>query len=128
MNSMNDQHTTTVPGSTRVMPGAGTTSFRERRAGSTSRRAGRTNQAAAITVAVSEPSKTPVPTSPSGRIADIDDLRAHLQCAIELEHSTLPVYLCALYSLDPARNLAAVEVLTSVLSRRCCTSRSPRTY
>lgn len=47
-------------------------------------------------------------------IATVDDLREHLQWAVELEHSTLPPYLCALYSLDPARNPEAVEVVTSV--------------
>jgi hypothetical protein len=51
---------------------------------------------------------------PFGRIADIDSLREHLQCAIELEHATLPVYLCALYSLDAVRNPAAAEILLSV--------------
>jgi hypothetical protein len=50
----------------------------------------------------------------SARITTIEDLRVHLQWAIELEHSTLPPYLCALYSLDRDRNPAAVEVLTSV--------------
>jgi len=48
------------------------------------------------------------------RIDSIESLREHLQWAVEIEHSTLPPYLCALYSLDPARNPAAVEVLTSV--------------
>jgi hypothetical protein len=49
-----------------------------------------------------------------GRIDDVEGLRSHLQCAIELEHSTLPPYLCALYSLDRDRNIAAGEVLLSV--------------
>lgn len=49
-----------------------------------------------------------------GAITNLDDLREHLQWAIELEHSTLPPYLCALYSLDPERNPVAVEVVTSV--------------
>jgi hypothetical protein len=48
------------------------------------------------------------------RIGTIDSLRQHLQWAIELEHSTLPPYLCALYSLDPARNPDAVELVSSV--------------
>jgi hypothetical protein len=52
---------------------------------------------------------------PFGRIASIESLREHLQCAIELEHSTLPPYFCALYSLDPSRNPVATEVLVSVL-------------
>jgi hypothetical protein len=47
-------------------------------------------------------------------IATIEDLRTHLQWAIELEHATLPPYLCALYSLDAARNPEAVEVVQSV--------------
>ncbi|GAA4718312.1 ferritin-like protein [Nocardioides conyzicola] len=47
-------------------------------------------------------------------IVSRDDLRTHLQWAIELEHATLPPYLCALYSLDPARNPQAVEVVQSV--------------
>jgi hypothetical protein len=49
----------------------------------------------------------------SGRIATIERLREHLQWAIELEHFTLPPYLCALYSLDPDRNPVAPQVLTS---------------
>ena len=49
------------------------------------------------------------------RITTLDSLREHLQWAIELEHCTLPPYLCALYSLDAARNPAAAEVVTSVL-------------
>ncbi|MEV6984564.1 ferritin-like protein [Sphaerisporangium sp. NPDC051017] len=35
---------------------------------------------------------------------------------IELEHATLPPYLCALYSLDPERNPEAVEVVGSVFA------------
>lgn len=53
----------------------------------------------------------PPSTSP---IDTLDSLREHLQWAIELEHSTLPPYLCALYSLDPALNPDAVEVVSSV--------------
>jgi len=48
------------------------------------------------------------------RIGTIDSLREHLQWAIELEHATIPPYLCALYSLDPARNPDAVELVSSV--------------
>lgn len=47
-------------------------------------------------------------------ISTLDDLRAHLQWAIELEHATLPPYLCALYSIEPGHNREAVEALTSV--------------
>ena len=49
------------------------------------------------------------------RIATLESLREHLQWAIELEHFTLPPYLCALYSLDAARNPEASEVVASVL-------------
>jgi len=49
------------------------------------------------------------------RIATLESLREHLQWAIELEHFTVPPYLCALYSLDAARNLDASEVVASVL-------------
>ncbi len=49
-------------------------------------------------------------------ITTLDGLREHLQWAIELEHSTLPPYLCALYSLDPVRNPDAVDVLVSVFA------------
>lgn len=52
----------------------------------------------------------------SARIVTLDDLREHLQWAIELEHATLPPYLYALYSLDPHRNPAAVEVVASVFT------------
>lgn len=40
----------------------------------------------------------------TARIETLESLREHLQWAIELEHATLPSYLCALYSLDPSRN------------------------
>ncbi len=53
--------------------------------------------------------------APRGRIATLESLREHLQWAIELEHFTIPPYLCALYSLDPNRNSEAAEVITSVL-------------
>jgi Ferritin-like len=54
-------------------------------------------------------------TPPRGRIATLESLQEHLQWAIELEHFTIPPYLCALYSLDPDRNAEAVEVVASVL-------------
>lgn len=47
-------------------------------------------------------------------IATIEDLRTRLQWAIEIEHSIIPPYLCALYSIQPGRNREAVEALTSV--------------
>ncbi|MFB4262642.1 ferritin-like protein [Nonomuraea sp. GTA35] len=50
------------------------------------------------------------------RVDTLDNLREHLQWAIELEQATLPPYLCALYSLDPERNPEAVEVVGSVFA------------
>ena len=50
----------------------------------------------------------------AARIDTPERLREHLQWAIELEHATLPPYLCALYSLDPKRNPEAAEVVGSV--------------
>ncbi|MFJ8357197.1 ferritin-like protein [Streptomyces sp. NPDC093984] len=47
-------------------------------------------------------------------IATLEDLRQHLQWAIELEHSTLPPYLTALYSLDPERNADAAQLIGGV--------------
>jgi len=44
----------------------------------------------------------------------LDDLREHLQWAIELEHATIPPYLCALYSIKPGTNQPVVNAITSV--------------
>ncbi|NUT96218.1 MAG: hypothetical protein HOY78_29745 [Saccharothrix sp.] len=55
-------------------------------------------------------------TTGAHAIDTIDDLRRHLQWAIELEHATIPPYLCALYSLDPARNPEATQVVGTVLA------------
>ena len=49
-------------------------------------------------------------------IDTVDDLRRHLQWAIELEHATIPPYMCALYSLDPERNPEAAQVVSTVLT------------
>jgi len=58
---------------------------------------------------------TKLDTRSYDRIATLESLREHLQWAIELEHFTVPPYLCALYSLDAARNPDASEVVASVL-------------
>jgi hypothetical protein len=50
-----------------------------------------------------------------GAITSLESLRKHLQWAIELEHSTIPPYLCALYSIEPGHNLEAVELISSVV-------------
>jgi hypothetical protein len=49
-----------------------------------------------------------------GTITSPQGLREHLLWAIELRHSTISPYLCALYSIEPGRNLEAVEVLSGV--------------
>ena len=46
---------------------------------------------------------------------DIEDIRAALQSAIELEHSTIPLYLYAMYSLDAELNSQIVAILRSVV-------------
>ena len=50
-----------------------------------------------------------------GSIDSLESLRDHLQWAIELEHSTIPPYLCALYSIKAGHNAEAPEVLSSVV-------------
>src|SRR6266550_1072087 len=50
-----------------------------------------------------------------GTITSLASLREHLQWAIELEHATIPPYLCALYSIKPGHNAQAREVLSSVM-------------
>jgi CDGSH-type Zn-finger protein len=47
-------------------------------------------------------------------ITTVDSLRRHLQWAIEVEHGTLPPYLCALYSIKEGANEEAAEVIHSV--------------
>lgn len=49
-------------------------------------------------------------------ITTLNDLRRHLQWAIELEHATIPPYMCALYSLDKDRNPEAAQVVGTVLA------------
>lgn len=43
------------------------------------------------------------------------DLYEFLQSAIELEHSTIPPYLTALYSLKPGTNTAVAGIITSIV-------------
>ena len=43
------------------------------------------------------------------------ELREQLQTALELEHSTIPPYLCALYSIKPGTNLMPVQIIKSVV-------------
>jgi hypothetical protein len=50
------------------------------------------------------------------RRGDVHGVRAALQAAIELEHSVIPPYLYALYSLIPGGNEAAAGILRSVVT------------
>lgn len=50
-----------------------------------------------------------------GSIKSIEQLREHLQTAIELEHSTIPTYLCALYSINSQTNPFAYRTIQSVV-------------
>ena len=47
-------------------------------------------------------------------VRDIDSLRKHLQWAIQIEHTTFPPYLCALYSIKDGHNQESAEVLCSI--------------
>jgi len=48
-------------------------------------------------------------------ITDLHSLQDHLQEALELEHATIPPYLCALYSIPEGTNHEAAAVLRSVV-------------
>ena len=50
----------------------------------------------------------------AGKVA-LHDVHAALQAAIELEHSTIPLYLYAMYSLDPKRNGEIVRIIRSAV-------------
>lgn len=45
----------------------------------------------------------------------LEKLRQNLQTAIEVEHSTIPLYLYALYSIKPGTNVKAYETIQSVV-------------
>ena len=49
------------------------------------------------------------------RAQNVEDLKKLLQTAIELELSTIPPYLCALYSIPEGKNLDAANVIRSVV-------------
>jgi hypothetical protein len=48
-------------------------------------------------------------------ISTIEDLRAHLQTAVEIEWSTIPPYLCARWSLDDGGNELAAACIDDVV-------------
>jgi hypothetical protein len=53
--------------------------------------------------------------TPPKRIPTIKDLQAHLQIAIQLEHSTIPPYLVAMYSIKADSNWDAIEIIRTVV-------------
>lgn len=48
-------------------------------------------------------------------IRTVESLHRHLQWALELEHATIPAYLCALYSIPEQANRAAQHTLRGVV-------------
>ena len=48
-------------------------------------------------------------------VRNVEDLRRFLQEAIELEHFTIPPYLCALYSIEAGANYQAANIIHSVV-------------
>ncbi len=62
------------------------------------------------------PSATPLTAAPlPPPIKTPDDLKKHLQTALEIEHSTIPPYLCALYSIPNGENVTASTLIRSVV-------------
>lgn len=45
----------------------------------------------------------------------LEQVRRHLQTAIEIEHATIPTYLCALYSIKDGTNTFAVQNIQGVV-------------
>jgi hypothetical protein len=48
-------------------------------------------------------------------ITDLHSLQDHLQEALEIEHATIPPYLCALFSIPDGSNHAAASIIRSVV-------------
>lgn len=48
-------------------------------------------------------------------VPTVQGVCAALQQAVELEHSTIPLYLYAAYSLDESKNRAVLDIITSVV-------------
>ncbi len=57
--------------------------------------------------------KLPIP--PKLRVEKPQDLIDLLQTALEVEHSTIPAYLCALYSIKDGTNQEAAHIIKSVV-------------
>lgn len=49
------------------------------------------------------------------RPVTLEHVKANLQTALEVEHSTIPPYLCALYSIKEGKNRVAYEIIKSVV-------------
>lgn len=49
------------------------------------------------------------------RIKTLEGLKRHLQTAVELELSTIPPYLCALYSIKDGSNQESAQIIKSVV-------------
>ncbi len=49
------------------------------------------------------------------RFMSLETLREHLQTAIEIEHATIPTYLCALYSIKDGTNTFATHSIQGVV-------------
>jgi hypothetical protein len=47
-------------------------------------------------------------------VSSIESLHTHLQWAIQVESTTIPPYLCALYSIKDGHNQEATEILRSI--------------
>lgn len=56
----------------------------------------------------------PIYSKPT-KIKTVEELRAALQTAVELEHATIPPYLCAYYSIMPGKNQEVAEIIRSVV-------------
>lgn len=48
-------------------------------------------------------------------LMDFEELKSNLQTAIEVEHSTIPLYLYALFSIKPGANAQAYNLVRSIL-------------
>jgi hypothetical protein len=55
------------------------------------------------------------PDPPVFRIDSVESLRQILQVALELEHATIPPYLCAMFSLAPGTNQEVSDLIQSVV-------------
>ena len=61
------------------------------------------------------PASTSLIQSEADFAKKLAELKDQLQIALVLEHSTIPPYLCALYSIKPGTNLMAANIIRSVV-------------